>query len=227
MAEQFQTSFIPKKTFDVGTPAPKKASSIQGLLSFIAIVFFILSLVGAGGVFLYGRFLISSIDSKKASLEKAKNAFEPELIRELSQLDAKLRTAQKLLNAHIAPSGLFDLLEEVTLSTVRFNSFSFVTTEEGLRVSMQGEATSFSSVALQSDEFAKNRSIREPVFSGLTLDARGNVQFSVSALIDPALLSYKDRATRGGSAFFDIDSAQTGDVAGVATTSEQSEETTI
>ncbi|MBP9771505.1 MAG: hypothetical protein KBD16_01075 [Candidatus Pacebacteria bacterium] len=218
MAQEFQTSFIPKKTFDVGAPAKaSSATTLSSILSFVGVTVFVLSILGATGVFLYERFLISSIESKKESLERAKNAFEPELIRELSRLDAKLRISQDLLDEHLAPSGIFDVLEEITLETVRFTSMTYTLGEDGVRVSLQGEALSFASVALQSDEFGKNRAIQAPSFTGLTLDESGNVEFTVSALIDPAVVSYRERAVAGGTAFFDIEAPS---VAGAATSTE-------
>ena len=215
MAEQFQTSFIPKKTFDVG-PAPKATgSSVSAILSFIAVIALVLSIVSAAGVFLYERFLITSIKNKEETLERAKSAFEPELIRELSRIDSKFTIGEELLNDHTAPSGLLDLLEDVTLETVRFTNFSYLADAGGeLRISMQGEARSFASVALQSDEFGRNRSLRDTAFSGLTLDEVGNVQFTVSAIVDPTLVSYRERAAQGGSAFFEVEPA--GEVAGAS-----------
>jgi hypothetical protein len=218
MAQEFQTSFIPKKTFDVGTPAAsRRSASIANLISFVAVVLLVLSVLGAVGMFLYERFLGAAIESKKESLERAKNAFEPELIRELSRLDAKLRISQGLLNDHVAPSGIFDLLESITLETVRFTDMSYTTDEKGVRLRLQGEALSFASIALQSDEFGKHRSIQSPVFSDLTLDNQGNVQFVVEALIDPSLISYRERAARGGTAMFDIAPAEESEVAGTST----------
>lgn len=224
MAEQFQTSFIPKKTFDVG-PAPKPAgSSVSAVISFIAIIMLVLSVVSAAGAFLYERFLLTSIKNKEATLERAKSAFEPELIRELSRVDAKFTIGKSLLDHHVAPSGLLDLLEDVTLESVRFTSFSYLSDPEGIHVVMQGEARSFASVALQSDELGRNRSLRDTAFSGLTLDERGNVQFTVTATVDPALVSYRERAAQGGSAFFEVEPS-TGEVAGAST--EASDESTI
>ncbi len=216
MAQEFQTSFIPKKTFETG-PATKTRVGAGGIFSIIAACLFVLSLLISGGVFLYERFLATSIERKKETLEQAKKAFEPELIRELSRLDSRLSLAEDLLDEHIAPSGLFDLLEDVTLETVRFTTLGYGIEESGVRVTLQGEARSFASVALQSDEFAKNRSIRDPIFSGLTLDERGAVEFTVNALIDPALLSYKDRALSAGTARFDVEPADDGAVAGATT----------
>lgn len=225
MAQEFQTSFIPKKTFDVGAPpAASSKSSIGGLISFIAFLMLLIAVVGSVGVFLYERFLISSIESKKASLEKARAAFEPELIRELSRLDAKLRISQSLLDSHVAPSGILDLLEDLTLQTVRFTNLGYTIGEQGVQLSLQGEALSFSSVALQSDEFGKSRSLMNPVFSGLTLDDRGNVKFTVSVLVDPKVISYRERAARGGTALFDVDETMAAAaVAGAATTTVASE----
>lgn len=222
MAEQFQTSFIPKKTFDVG-PVPKAAaSSVSGVISFIAVILLVLSVVSAAGVFLYERFLLTSIKNKEETLERAKSAFEPELIRELSRIDAKFTIGEQLLDSHVAPSGLLDLLEDVTLETVRFTGFSYLSDSEGLRMTLQGEARSFASVALQSDELGRNRSLRETAFTDLTLDERGNVQFTVSAIIDPALVSYRERAAQGGSAFFEVEPSDgvavgEGEVAGAST----------
>lgn len=215
MAEQFQTSFIPKKSFDVGPAKPKRGA---GIIFTIATLLAIISVVAAGGTFAYERFLESSITRKKEELQKARAAFEPELIRELSHLDTKLKTAKELLSSHLAISGVFDLLEETTLETVRFTDFGYAIEPTGIRVSLAGVARSFTSVALQSDEFGKSRFIREPVFSGFKLNDRGDVQFNASALIDPAVVSYEGRVKDAGTAAFQMTPA----VAGTATEEEES-----
>ena len=201
MAE-FQTSFIPKKSFDQTASLKKKSS---GIVLPLAVIIFLVSAFSAGGVFLYEKFLNSSIERKKESLETAKAAFEPELIRQLSRLGIKLATAESLLGEHVALSSFFEFLEEITLETIRFNSFSYTIDETGLKISMEGEALSFAAVALQSDEFAKQRYLREPVFSGLDLDDTGNVEFMVTAYVDPALVSYRDRASRGATAVIETE----------------------
>lgn len=201
MAEQFQTSFIPKKSFDVGPAKPVRGT---GIFFTIATLLVVLSLVAAGGTFAYERFLEGSITRKKEELQKARAAFEPELIRELSHLDSKIKTADQLLSTHLAISGIFDLLEETTLETVRFTDFSYAIEPTGIRISLGGVARSFTSVALQSDEFGNSRFIREPLFSGFTLNERGDVEFSVTALVDPAVVSYEGRVKDAGTASFEV-----------------------
>jgi hypothetical protein len=220
MAQEFQTSFIPKKTFDVGTaPTRRSQATLSGLIFFIAVVIFIVSVLGAAGTYLYGKYLESAITTKKENLERAKNAFEPELIRDLARLDTKLRLAQQLIDRHVAPSGIFDLLESLTLETVRFKTMNYEVDQEGVHLRLEGEGRSFASVALESDEFGKNRSIKEPVFSNFDLNEKGDVKFSVEAIIDPALISYKEQRAHAGTAMFQVDPAtDTPQVAGAATT---------
>ncbi len=202
MAEQFQTSFIPKKTFDIAGEAKSKPRG--SILFTAAVIVLVLAVLSAGGVFGYKKFLESSIENKREALQRARSAFEPELIRELSHLDTKIATAEKLLTEHVAISGIFDLLQSATLETVQFTNFGFAVEPEGIRLTMSGVARSFNSVALQSDEFVKNRFISQPVFSNLALNQRGDVTFSASALIDPAAVSYSGRVESGTSASFDV-----------------------
>lgn len=202
MAEQFQTSFIPKKTFE--STGPSSVKSQAGILFTVSVILVVLALLSAGGVFGYEKFLESSITNKREALQRARAAFEPELIRELSHLDTKIQTAETLLEKHIAISGVFDLLQSATLETVQFTNFSYGIEESGIRLSLSGVARSFNSVALQSDEFVKSRFISQPVFSDLGLNQRGDVTFNASALVDPAAVSYGDRVQSGASASFEV-----------------------
>lgn len=187
MAEQFQTSFIPKKT---DTPAKKIAAARGGLLTGIAIFLFVVALGGAGGVFLYERFLEASVEQKKLDLERAREAFEPALIQELAKLDGRIETGRTLLRTHIAPSAIFTLLEQLTLENVRYNSFAYSFNEDGVTVTMEGEARGFSAVALQSDVFGDNDVIEDPIFGGLNINQRGNISFTFNAGVDPSLIAH-------------------------------------
>jgi hypothetical protein len=46
-------------------------------------------------------------------------------------------------------------------------------------------------VALQSDLFAQNKNLIDPVFSNLTLDDKGNVDFDLEFSVDPSFINYK------------------------------------
>ena len=59
-----------------------------------------------------------------------------------------------------------------------------------MEVVLRGWAKSFNEVALQSDSFAGEKFIQEPIFSDINLDESGNILFSFSAILDPSLISY-------------------------------------
>ena len=191
MEPKFQTSFIPKKPVAV-TPQRKKKSS-SGVFSLIALILFLSALASSVGAFLYQQYLVQSIERKEVSLERARSAFEPALIKEMSRLDARMLSAQEILNKHTALSAFFELLESTTLKTVQFDDFGYSVDAEGkMLISMKGKALSFASVALQSDSFGDSTLIQEPIFSGLNLDTKGNVVFDFSAILDPSIVSYID-----------------------------------
>lgn len=185
------TSFIPKKPLADTPPAYQKRS--VSILTLAAVVVFVITLALSVGVFLYKGLLASGIESKKADLERARGAFDPALIRELERLDKRLTISKQLLDEHIALSLLFDSLERNTSRNVRYNSFDYSGSDgKKLTLMMRGEAKSYASVAFQSDAFVKTNIIRQPAFSDLTLDQRGNVVFTLSALVDSAALRYSN-----------------------------------
>lgn len=197
MADQFQTSFIPKKTAET---EQRDSFSGAGLSLFIGILTLVISVVLVGGVFAYDAYLNSAAQRKEEQLQQQREAFAPELIREMARLSDKIITAESLLSKHVAVSEIFELLQQTTLKTVRLTSFSFSNTDRGVQVTLQGEGLSFTSVALQADEFSKNPNLSGTVFSGFALNNFGNVAFSATTIVNPNLISYSKGMERRGSA---------------------------
>jgi len=191
MAEEFQTSFIPKKTEEVGS---RRRKSSMGILTLGGIVIFLIAILASGAIFAYQKILERSIVTKKEELVRAQEAFEPSLIQELVRLDTRIAAAETLLDQHIAPSFVLQLLQDITLETVQFDGFTLTVPDNAdgdIELSMEGRAVGFSAVALQSDEFAKSPYLKDPLFSGLAVTQTGGVLFSVSAVISPELLRYE------------------------------------
>lgn len=197
MDPKIQTSFIPKKS--LATVAKSQSANTSGteggisIVFLIALIIFISVLALAIGVFLYQQFLFQDIENKKVSLDRARSAFEPTLIEEMSRLDFRMKSASEILNNHKALSEFFSLLENTTLVSIQFKDFNYnIDESERISISMNGVASNFNSVALQSDIFGDNKFIQEPIFSNLNLDKKGDIVFDFTAFIDPKLLSYKD-----------------------------------
>lgn len=186
MDPQVQQSFIPKKPL-VG----ESRAAGTGIMMLIAILMFVASLVAAGGAFAYGELLKKSIASKKESLAKAEGAFDIRSIQDLARLDIRLTEARDLIQSHVAPSGLFTFLSASTLERVQFTSLNLDISEDGsAKLAMTGVADSFSALALQSDAFSAAKVLRDVVFSGISTNSTGHVQFSVSAGVDSSIMSY-------------------------------------
>lgn len=192
MEPKFQSSFIPKgPTASSGVMPGAPVRKERNILSFVAMVIFILSVVAAVGVFGYKFYLSYSIKSMATELEARKANLEQETVDEIRRLNNRILATEDLLESHIALSPLFGLLESSTLSNVRFTNFDYRTSERGFEVLLQGEARGYAVLALQADLLNKNKNFINPVFSDLSLDDEGNVVFSFRAHVSPTLLSYK------------------------------------
>ncbi|MEK7120932.1 MAG: hypothetical protein AAB840_02470 [Patescibacteria group bacterium] len=191
MEPKFQTSFIPKRSLSE-TMTSRKTPKRVDLFFVLALVVFLLSLLLSGGVVVYGQYVKTSIDKKAQSLEEAKIAFDPVLIAEFSRLSKKMNVARELLSSHVSASAIFRALSDSTLKSVKFDDFVYLFSPDKITITMKGQARSFSSIALQSDLFDKNKIFKNLVFSNLNLDKSGNVNFVFSAEIDNANILYKN-----------------------------------
>lgn len=199
METGIKSSFIPQ---DAATPRAIKSrspTSFADLLILIAIVFLVASIALAAGVFLYLRFLQTSGASKLAQLERAKAAFEPSLIQELTRLDDRMQAADVVLRNHVAPSLFFHLLEQLTLQTVSFSTLDFQAADpQNMTIAMTGTAVSVNSIALQADYLSKSGTISSPIFSNIARQGDG-VHFNLTAILNPLALRYANVAAGGQS----------------------------
>jgi len=188
MDPRFQTSFIPKKPI---TATATSAPSTINLFSLLTTVIFIIALALTGGVYFYRGVVQKQITDDKASLDRAKGAFEPDLINQIIRLDTRIETSKQLLASHLSITPFFDFLSGVTLKTVRFKDFDFVyLSKDKIQVTMKGQAQSYAAVALESDLLSSQKVLKNTILSDMTLDPTGTVSFNLTTLIDPALVSY-------------------------------------
>lgn len=200
MESGIQSSFIPHDAAQPVVPRVVTANhkGLSDLLLLLAIVLFVASAALGAAVFLYDQYAQSSAASKLDQLKRARAAFEPSLIQELTRLDDRMSAAQQVLGNHIAPTALFKALQESTLSTVSFTTLSFEGGDsQRLTIKMTGVAQSVNSIALQADLFSKSGIVTNPIFSDITRQADG-VHFTVNALVNPQAVNYQHVLASGG-----------------------------
>jgi len=192
MDPKFQPSFIPKKA-DSGLDSFKRPSGTSGGLFYVlGVSLFILALVSATGVFVYEKYLNSRISKMQNDLEVARQALNPELVKDLSRSHARMMSAKEILSKHVSMTSLFSLLSSQTLQAVSFSDFSLMSSSDGsITIEMSGESRDYKTVALQSEIFSKNPYFINPSFSGLDLNESSNVIFNFKSGIAPDFLLYE------------------------------------
>ncbi len=185
-------SFIPKRPLSVIDARPRRGLNIFALIAFIL---FFAALVLAIGVFVWRVSIEREITDLQTALENAKEALDPKIISELTTLSTHMQGVSQVLDNHRAASEFFDYLETITMKNVQFRNFNFTVGKNNqFQVSMDGQAGSFATVALQSDVFLANSLyLKQPTISNVSAGENGAVSFRVNAMVDSNLISYRAR----------------------------------
>ena len=208
MDTKFQTSFIPKKPI-LADQGVVKVTTHTSVFMLIAILLFTISISAAGALFFWKGVLLKNQAQYTVDLKKAEERFDTETINKLKKANTKIDLAKTFLKNHIAASEIFSIIGGLTIDGVRFKSFDFgapAEESEGVKISMKGVGNNFSSIAYQSDvfgqsvKFGKNKLLKNPIMSDLSLDDTGSVSFTFTATVDPADLSYEKTLSSGDDA---------------------------
>ncbi len=159
------------------------------MFSLVALGF---SVVASLGVFGFGEYLKSVEKSKSAQLAEAEASISGEAVEDFIRSRDRFIAADGILDAHVAISNFFTLLEDITLVNVRYSGFNFGTLEDGTaEITLSGTARSFNALAAQSAIFSKEQDIRRAIFSGIDVDEDGTVSFEITAELDRDLLAFR------------------------------------
>lgn len=192
MDTKFQTSFIPKRPVITASDAGIKVKRPTNLVSLLSILIFVAAIVGAAGLFLYRNYVQDEIAKMESELVAARAAFETDLLNEFVRLDARMMSAEELLNKHVAMSVLFDYLQNHTVRNIQYKDFAYKMDEAGIiRLNIRGVAQSYNTIALQSQVFGGNKDMKNVSFSDMDLDDKGNVTFTFSADLDRSAIAHK------------------------------------
>lgn len=189
MDTSIRTSFIPKESLSKATE-PKHGGKGVGFFTFLCMTVLVISLLGWGAAYSYQSLTAKDVASLEGSLEKAKEAFEPSLLKIFENLDRRLRVSNILLSSHTAVDSIFKILSDETLKSVRYKAFSYASNASGIAVKMDGEAENFEAIALQALAMSKNDKIVNPIFSGLGVGSNGRINFIVTFSVNPSSILY-------------------------------------
>jgi len=190
MENSFQTSFIPKKPVVYSTSNKTPKSLLVIILTFLLIV----SIIASVGLFLYKSYLLKQKESYSANLLAARDSFEKGTIDELALFDKRTKFAKEILDKHLVLSPIFVLLNEITIPSVQYTSFSHKNEKNNFTVEIEGVAKDYRSIALQANMFnsEKSHSFENVLFYNLNKNKNNNISFSLKFTVKPSLFSYQN-----------------------------------
>lgn len=201
MAQDFQTSFIPTNkqggaapgSFIPGGSDSKKKDMLGVILFVITLIIFLATAIYAGYSVWFEKQLIDQIATLEDELLVIKQNIVDGDLASIERMNNRLIQSSGLLNRHVAPVLLFDMLEKETLPTMSFSKFDFETDGANVKITGNGQAANFESIVYQSDVFGKNKSLRDVLFTNLQRNQEGNVSFTFSAFVDQKSVLYLSR----------------------------------
>lgn len=197
MEPTLPTSFIPKRPVDAGYQPVRQSSRQVGLLRFFATLVVLVTALSWGGVFLYKRYLVQQKAVLQTSIDEARKGVGTDFVNDMKRLDTRMSATNELLRQHIVVTPIFKALEQSTLRSVQYKSFSYSLKSDGattdtVSVALTGAARSYATIALQSDAFGQSSVIRNPVFSDLTVDDKArSINFNLSFFVPRDKVSYQ------------------------------------
>jgi hypothetical protein len=179
------TSFVPKQPLSA---VRKKAGTNFLLLG--ACIILGLALLAALAAFGYKAYLTSARDAKAAELAAAQKDIDMDAIEDFVRLRNRLRSATTIINQHILLSRFFAILETRSLQSVQFKSLDIkVSDTRTAQIRAGGIARSFNALAAQSAAFAAEKRIKSAIFSEIGPEKDGTIHFSLTAELDPRLIT--------------------------------------
>jgi len=154
-----------------------------------SMVILAVSMVTAGAVFGYQKYLESVIAVKTEALVQARAQIDERQVEEFVRLQERFISGRELLNDHVTASNFLSLLEAETLANVRFEDLELIVADDrSATVSMTGVARNFNTLAAQSNEIAAQRDFKRAIFSEISLNPNNTVSFTLTAALDPRLI---------------------------------------
>ena len=169
---------------------PRKRGHFS-ILSFFAIVCFFGSIILAMGAYFLEVRHEATLVQKKEELAKKQESFRLDIIDSVRALDTRIRTAEYLMDGHVSPSVLLDILERSTQEEIQYTTFQFVRRPSGnVSVTMLGVAPRFNTVARQAERFASEKLFSHVIFSDLNKPDPKFVTFKVDLDISKDAIAY-------------------------------------
>ncbi len=197
------SSFIPRQD-QSAVPNTVRRRRVFGLFNVLSSVALAVSLIVAGGTYVYKQQIIGKKSELSVKLAEQRKTLSNSDFTTVQNFDRRLRAAQYVVDNHLTPSRLFAALERSTLGRVEYSEFTYQGTPGSIvTLELTGIAEEFATIALQAQSYRNEPLLESALITDLSVaNARVSgpgvgtnasterVSFEVKTLTDPNKLRY-------------------------------------
>ncbi|MDD2696806.1 MAG: hypothetical protein PHE52_01450 [Candidatus Pacebacteria bacterium] len=168
---------------------PKETPRLPNWLNTLFYVSLALLLLSITGYFILDNSIKASqknLDSLRETLVKNKTAEKVALEREIIKYDRKIDNLSLLLSQHLAPSGIFELLQDSCLPQVHYSQFNLDAKQASLLLS--GITQSFETLGQQFLVLQGSDWVNDVKLDRISISKEGKVTFDLSLSLNPNVL---------------------------------------
>lgn len=123
-------TYIPRSSSSVPgamgtTPVLIQKKRTFNIFNTLATLFFVLSIMGAVGVYFLGRYTENKLNAARVALEQVSSSDDKGRVDAIGVFDQRLEMANVLMGQHLSPLKIFNKFEDLTKETVRLSDFIY------------------------------------------------------------------------------------------------------
>ena len=207
MANAPRSSFIPKQVTTSAIPKKIRHTRVFSILGFISAALLLVSLLLSAGIFVLKDLEQRKLTERQDTLTAERGKFNEADIAEVRNFNARIELARTLLDAHVAPSKIFDTLEINTKQSVQYTSLEYVRRPSGdISLDLIGVTDDFAKVALQSMQYSEDFILKDMMVTEVGLSLGGieegqvsggtkTVNFKIASNVDASKLLFESEST--------------------------------
>lgn len=166
MVAPSNNSFIPKR----GPVKQKRKNATRQvyIFTYISYILTFATLLGAGGVFFYDKYVERQLNEEIAALNQEIDSFSHTDMRRVTEFDQRLQQANSRLDASVSISSLFTALEAATVDTVKVLNLNLSRViDDKISLNVAVETDSFDSTIFQRGVYTRNQLVSDVEISNV------------------------------------------------------------
>jgi len=158
-------------------------------LLIVSLLLLVLITIICFGLWGYQIYLSRDIEESVVGVENLQSQRDLEMEANFADLKIKIEDLKKILDVHVYPSKILNILEELTISQIKFIGLEANLLEANLV--LEAEAIDYKTLAEQIVIFENDSRIKEVDLSGVQLNDSGRINSDLKIEIDRDFLHFK------------------------------------